>query len=91
MHHCGFCHKQSKSGEAANKVVVETRKKVYNDPPNYERKRTPMSFREVVHEMIACAKCASDPGLVKKVGNTLVATADVELIIAMTRKEHAQN
>jgi hypothetical protein len=80
MHYCQSCKKMSKPNETANKAVVETRKKVYNELPNNARRRTPMSFMEIVREIVICAKCAANTNLFKKVGNTLLATSDVQLI-----------
>lgn len=80
MFYCQCCKKISKPTETMNKVVVETQKKAYEDPINHARKRTPMSFQEIVREIVVCNKCAGDTSLFKKVGNNLIATSDVKLI-----------
>lgn len=92
MHNCGLCGKTSQPGETANRVVMETRPKQYDVPINHGRRRNPLSFKEIVREILACGKCASDPSRVKKVGSTLVATSEFQFLTSTTaRRENYAN
>lgn len=79
MHTCGMCGQNSKPKETAIRVILETRPKTYDQPVNGARRRNPLSFREIVKEVVACAKCGTNPSIVKRVGNTVIALADLNL------------
>jgi hypothetical protein len=52
MFKCGRCHKTTKTGERANKLVIETREKVYyNDEAGYSK------GSEIVKEINICGRC----------------------------------
>jgi hypothetical protein len=72
MIRCSFCKKNSKAGETTHKIVVEVRKRTYEVPTNSIRKRTALSFTEVVKEVRACTPCVSGGEVIETVGNTLV-------------------
>lgn len=79
MHNCGICGKSSKPKETAVRVVTETRPKTYEQPVNHSRRRNPLSFREVVREVLACGKCGNDVTIVKKIGNVDILINDLIL------------
>jgi hypothetical protein len=72
MIRCSFCKKNSKAGETTHKVVAEVRKRIYDVPTNNARKRTSLSFTEIVKEVVACTPCVTGGKDVQKVGDTLV-------------------
>lgn len=59
MFRCSKCKKVSQPGEAQRKVVTDTRAKSYeNYPSKRQKRRGPMSCKEIVSEEIVCGKCA---------------------------------
>ncbi len=58
MFRCGLCHKSSQPKERANKIVTETRPKLYEVPQSERpRVRTEWSFTEIVKEILVCLSC----------------------------------
>ena len=72
MTNCSYCKKPTKAGEPVNKVVVSIRNKNYEQPTNTNRRRTELSFTEIVKEVVACLTCANTSKDIQRVGSTLV-------------------
>lgn len=101
MHNCGICGKTSQPGETSNRVVTDTRPKSYvgyfytdkdgrkqSVEVNNSRRRTLLSFKEIVSEVLACNSCATNPSKTKKIGNTLV-SVDVFNLLQGVKHAHA--
>jgi len=62
MYKCGKCNKNSKPGEAVNKVVTQTRSVTYENTRKVEKSR-PITKRstgwEIVKEVNFCKPCYS--------------------------------
>jgi len=72
MYKCGLCGTLSKPTEPANRVVTQTRPKVYDVPQSSKSKRrTPRSFTEIVKEVLACLSCATKHALGDSASNRL--------------------
>lgn len=86
MHNCGLCGTSSKPGERAEHVVMTTRAKQYEEPTNSGRRRTVMSFKEIVREILVCTKCACDSSRVKKVGKILIGVGEFQFLTSVTSR-----
>ncbi len=70
MQLCAYCQRSTKAGEPTNKVVVEIRPRTYDTVPSQVRRRTPLSFIEIVKEVVACNPCVERHA--KRLGNAII-------------------